>query len=62
MATKRNKIRLGVFYRSNGRWTGPYAGLTLTGYTWKRNPMKSDLAILKNDVLKSRVKLIPVVG
>lgn len=60
MATKTNKTRLGIFYRSNGRWTGPYAGLTFTAYTWNRKPLKNDLKYLRNDVLKSRVRLAPV--
>ena len=62
MATKRNQKRLGLYYRSNGRWTGPYAGVTFTAYTWSRNPVKSDLNVVKNYVLKSRVRLLPVVG
>jgi len=60
MSKKRNTPRLGIFYRSNGRWTGPYAGVTFTAYTWKRNPLRSDLSVIKNYVLKSKVKLLPV--
>jgi len=60
MATKTNQKRLGLFYRSNGRWTGPYLGVTFTPYTWSRNPVKKELSSVKNYVLKSRVKLLPV--
>ena len=61
MATKKTtQKRLGLFYRSNGRWTGPYAGVTFTAYTWSRNPIKSDLKEVKNNILKSRVRLAPV--
>jgi hypothetical protein len=61
MATKnKNQKRLGIFYVSNGRWTGPYAGITFTKYTATRNPIKTDISELKNYVLKSRVKLLPV--
>jgi len=60
MATKRTKSRLGLFYRSNGRWTGPYLGVTFTPYTWGRNPLKGELRDVRNYVLKSRVRLLPV--
>jgi hypothetical protein len=56
----KNGSRLGIFYRSNNRWSGPYAGMTFTKYTWERNPWKSDLNFIKNYLLKSRVKLLPV--
>jgi hypothetical protein len=55
-----NKPRFGLFYISNGRWTGPYANVKFTKYTWTRNPVKTELATLKNRILKSRVKLRPV--
>lgn len=57
---KKNQVRLGLFYRSNGRWTGPYAGISFTPFTWNRNPTKQNLRNTANYVLKSRVKLRPV--
>ena len=57
---KSNKVRYGIFYKSHGKWTGPYAGMTFTKYTWSRKPATTDLNILKNRILKSRVKLAPV--
>jgi hypothetical protein len=60
MASKKNQKRLGLFYRSNGRWTGPYAGVTFTAYTWNRNPLKQQVRETANYVLKSRVRLAPV--
>lgn len=59
MATK-NKTRLGIFYRSNGRWVGPYMGVTFTPYTLGRNPVKTELKVIRNEVLKSKVRLLPV--
>jgi len=56
-----NKTRYGIFYRSNGRWTStPYAGATFTKYTLSRNPVKADISWLRNRVLKSRTKVLPV--
>lgn len=53
--------RLGIFYRSNGRWTTtPYAGITFTPYQANRNPLKRQITDLRNNVLKSRVRLRPV--
>jgi hypothetical protein len=53
----KNTKRLGLFYRSNGRWTStPYEGETFTAYQLKRNPVKSMVRELKNYVLKSRVR------
>jgi len=60
MANKKNKQRLGLFYRSNGRWAGPYLGLTFTNYTWTRNPLKAEIREVANYTLKSRVRLAPV--
>lgn len=60
MSKKQTQKRLGLFYKSNGRWTGPYAGVTFTPYTWSRNPRKAEVNVLKNYVLKSRVALRPV--
>lgn len=56
---KSNK-RFGIFYRSNGRWAGPYWGMTFTKYTLSRNPLKRDIRTWANYVLKSRVKVLPV--
>lgn len=58
--TKNKQKRLGIFYRSNGRWTGPYAGMSFTNYTWNRQPMKGYTSEIKNYILKSKVKLLPV--
>jgi len=56
MAKSRNP-RFGLFYRSNGRWTGPYAGQTFTAYTLNRQPVRGDVSWLKNYILKSRIQL-----
>lgn len=58
MKTK-NQTRYGVFYVSNGRWVGPYKGVTFTNYTMTRNPFKQDFSILKNRVLKSEAVIRP---
>ncbi len=60
MSKNKTTKRLGIFYRSNGRWTGPYQGYTFTPYSATRNPVKEDIAFFKNKVLKSRVKILPV--
>lgn len=53
--------RYGIFYRSNGRWTTtPYAGFTFTKYTMNRRPLVEDLNELRNYILKSRMKVLPV--
>jgi hypothetical protein len=58
---KTNKLRYGIFYRSNGRWTrSPYANFTFTRYTLNRRPLKEDLATLRNYVLKSKMMVLPV--
>jgi len=57
---KQKQQRFGVFYRSNGRWSGPYSGMTFTKYSIERNPIKSDIREIRNYVLKSRVKVLPV--
>jgi hypothetical protein len=57
MTKSKNKQRFGVFYISNGRWTGPYAGLSFTQHSLDRNPIRSDISWLKNYVLKSRIEL-----
>ena len=57
--SKSNKQRFGLFYKSHGNWTGPYGGMTFTKYAVTRNPVKSDLELLKK-VLKSRVQVRPV--
>lgn len=53
---KSTKPRFGLFYRSNGRWTGPYAGLSFTNYTLNRQPLRGDVSWLKNYILKSRIQ------
>ena len=59
--TQQKPQRYGIFYRSNGRWTStPYAGVTFTKYTISRRPINEDIRDLKNRVLKSRVKILPV--
>ncbi len=55
----KNNKRVGLFYKSHGKWTGPYAGATFTEYSVKRNPVKEELGIIKS-ILKSRVELRPV--
>jgi hypothetical protein len=57
---KSNKQRFGVFYRSNGRWAGPYCGMSFTKYSIERNSVKADIRYFANYILKSRVKLAPV--
>jgi hypothetical protein len=57
---KSNKQRFGLFYRSNGRWAGPYGGLTFTKYTANLTNTKADIRLLANYLLKSRVKVRPV--
>lgn len=52
--------RFGVYYRSHGNWTGPYAGKTFTRYSLSRRPISADLSWIKNRVLKSRIKIMPV--
>jgi hypothetical protein len=59
--TKDKTVRYGLFYRSNGRWTTtPYLGVTYTAYQVSRNPLKKDISVLKNQVLKSKTRLLPV--
>ena len=57
--SKEKKQRYGIFYKSHGEWTGPYAGLSFTKKSLKRNPVKSDVNWIKN-ILKSRIELRPV--
>ena len=54
---KSNKPRFGLFYMSNGRWTGPYGGMTFTKHTLNRQPISGDVQWLKNRVLKSRIQI-----
>ena len=58
--SKSNKKRLGIFYVSHGKWTGPYAGLSFTEYSLNRNPVQKEVGWIKNYVLKSRIRLLPV--
>lgn len=60
MSKSKIKQRYGVFYRSNGNWTGPYAGVSFTKYTLTRNPVAEEITRIKNNVLKSRIQLRPV--
>lgn len=59
MGKSKNKQRFGVFYKSHGKWTGPYAGATFTEYTVTRNPVKTEIQLLKS-ILKSQVEVRPV--
>ena len=60
--TQQKPQRYGIFYRSNGRWTStPYMGATFTEYTLNRRPINEDIRQIRNRVLKSRVKILPVV-
>ena len=54
------KTRYGVFYKSNGKWIGPYKGKTMTEYTISRKPMQKEISIIKNYILKTKVKVMPV--
>ena len=58
----KNKNRYGLFYVSNGKWVGPYCGVTFTKRNLNRNPIKEDIKYFKNRVLKSRVAICPVQG
>jgi hypothetical protein len=61
MPNKKQAVRYGIFYRSNGRWTtSPYGGFTFTRYTMNRRPLRQDLATLRNYVLKSKMMVLPV--
>jgi hypothetical protein len=57
---KKQQQRYGIFYRSNGRVTGPYRGWTFTKYSASRNPIKQEIKDIKNYVLKTRVGVLPV--
>lgn len=57
---KPKQTRYGIFYRSNGHWTGPYQGATFTKYAMTHEPVKSDIRWFANYVLKSRVKVVPI--
>lgn len=61
MSKNKNKTanRYGVFYKSHGKWTGPYAGATFTEYAVNRNPVKGEIALLRS-ILKSRIEVRPV--
>lgn len=54
---KSRKPRFGLFYRSNGRWSGPYAGVSFTAYTLNRQPVRGEVSWLKNYILKSRIQV-----
>ena len=60
---KKNKVdqtRYGMFYKSNGKWIGPYKGKTMTKYTVGLKTVQKEIADLKNYVLKTKVKVMPV--
>jgi hypothetical protein len=56
----KGKQRYGVFYKSNGKWSGPYQGMTMTKYTSERKSVLQEIKDLKNYVLKAKVKIMPV--
>jgi len=61
MTKNKNTKKFGLFYKSHGKWTTvPYAGVTYTAYQLGRNPVKQDVADLKNYILKSRIRVMPV--
>lgn len=62
MAIKnKSNTRFGIFYRSHGKWTTvPYRNITFTNYTVNRNPLKDEVSHLKNFILKSKIKIMPV--
>lgn len=53
---KSSKPRYGIFYKSHGKWTGPYDGVTFTFYTLKRQPVRGDIEWLRKNVLKSPIQ------
>jgi hypothetical protein len=57
---KSKKTRFGIFYKSQGRWVGPYCGATYTNYTITRSTMKAEIRLLANTILKSKVLVAPV--
>ena len=61
MPKNKKTLRYGIFYRSNGRWTTtPYRSFTFTRYSLNRRPLKQDVAILRNYILKSKMMVLPV--
>ena len=57
---KSNKPRYGIFYKSHGKWTGPYDGVSFTKYTLNWRPIKYDVEWLRREVLKSLIQIRPV--
>lgn len=58
MKTKAQKTkRFGIYYKSHGKWIGPYAGKVYTMTSINREPLKSAIPWLKNYGLKSKVAL-----
>jgi len=56
-----NQVRYGLVYKNHGGWTKtPYNGETFTKYTISRDPVKSYVQELKQHVLKTAVKWVPV--
>lgn len=60
MSKNKKQPRLGLFYKSRGKWVGPYLGYTFTQYSSQRNPTKKQINIFKRYVLKSKIKILPV--
>ena len=50
--------KYGVYYVSHGKWIGPYLGKTFSKSAIDTLPFKNDFKVLKNRILKSRVKLV----
>ena len=59
-STPKSTARYGLFYKSNGKWVGPYQGRSYTENMISRNPVKSELAHYKNNVLKAKTQIRPV--
>lgn len=57
--TQKNK-RFGIYYKSHGKWIGPFSGKTYTMTSLNREPLKSAIPWLKNYGLKSKISIRPV--
>ena len=57
MATKSSNPYYSIYYRSHGRWIGPYGGKKYTKRGLTRQPLAGDVAWLKNYGLKARVQI-----
>jgi len=60
MKNKEKSRRYGIFYRSNGKWIGPYQGDTFTWYTSNTRPVREYVKECQNYILKAKVKVMPV--